>query len=97
MALQKQNISVPFLEGIDTVNDPFLVQTGAHSDIVNGAFIKNGTIRKRNGYNKLGTKLINSTDHIPEVQSICTFNEDLIALTQDTLYTYAKENDTWRI
>lgn len=50
MALQKQNISIPFNKGIDTKTDDKQVVPGKLLTLENGVFQSLGRIKKRNGY-----------------------------------------------
>src|ERR1700722_12743779 len=55
MALQKTVISIPMEMGVDTKNDPVLINKARLESMQNGRFIKgaNGQLQSRNGYQPL--------------------------------------------
>ena len=54
MVLQRQTVSMPFAQGIDTETDPKHVPMGKLLDLRNGRFTKTGAIAKRYGHTDLG-------------------------------------------
>ena len=95
MPIQKQNLSIPFSKGIDTLNDSFLVEADRFLSIENGIFLKNGALKKRSGFNQIGMNLIGTDIPITGMQKLAIFNDSLVALSNGTLYSYAQERDKW--
>ena len=77
MALQKQNLSVPFAGGLDTKTDPFQVSPGKFISLVNSSFDAGGKLTKRNGFAPITTPTATPT-------SITTYKDGLIGI--GTLY-----------
>lgn len=88
MAIQKQNISINFAQGIDTKSDPFQLAPGRFVSLENSVFGKNGRFQKRNGFQRL-TSLPDSSSTL-----VTTFNGDLTAIGT-SLNAYTAANSTW--
>lgn len=87
MALQKQNITVNFAQGIDTKTDPLQISPGKFLKLQNSIFTKGGLNQKRNGYDDLTT--------LPQAaMSLSTFKEGLVALGQ-SLQSYDLGSNSW--
>lgn len=91
MALEKQNISIPFAEGVDTKTDPKQVQPPKLLLLENAVFQKTGSLIKRNAFNKFGA---NSTYPI---QGLSTFKDQLIAVASPEVISYSDTTDTWNV
>lgn len=74
MALQKQNLNIPFAQGIDTKTDPNQIPIGKFQSLKNAAFSKGKRLQKRNGYQFLPS-LVDSSN-----KSLTTYKDNLIAL-----------------
>jgi hypothetical protein len=88
MALPKQNLPLPFGQGIETKTDKWQVQPGKLLALQNAVFNKGNLLQKRNGFGAL-TTLDDST-----VNTITTFKGGLTALG-DSLHGYAPDTDAW--
>ena len=88
MALQKQNLSITFRQGLDTKTDPLQIAPGRMLKLENSIFTKAGLLQKRNGYVALPT-LQDST-----VQLLTTFNLDLTAIGS-SLYAFSPGTQSW--
>lgn len=87
MALQKQNITVNFAQGIDTKTDPLQVSPGKFLALQNSIFTKGGLNQKRNGYDDLTT--------LPQAaMSLSTFKDGLVALGQ-SLQSFDAGSNSW--
>lgn len=88
MPLTKQPITINFQKGISTKTDPYQLQMGEFSSMVNSVFDKTGRLTKRNGFPKI-TALPNA-----EQTTITTLNDNLVA-TGSNLYAYSADTDQW--
>lgn len=84
MSLQKQNISIPFSQGLDTKTDPFQVAPGKFLSLVNSVFDEAGLLKKR-----LGFPLVTS---IPNTTTLSTYNNSLVAIGTN-LNVYSADNN----
>lgn len=74
MALQRQNLDIPFAKGLDTKSDPKRVPVGNFLSLINTQFGVSGQLTKRNGFGALAS--------LPDGSStfLTTFNNNLIAI-----------------
>ena len=72
MTIQKQNINIPFVNGLETKTDPKQVSIGKFLLLKNSVFDKQGLLKKRNGYGKIAT--------IEGASNLATFNDSLLAI-----------------
>lgn len=84
MALQKQNLSIPFAQGLDTKTDPKQVSPGKFLQLQNSIFQKGGLLQKRNGFASVTTLGTTSAT------ALTTYNGNLVA-TGDALYAYSPD------
>lgn len=94
MALNKQKISIPFSEGINTKVDPNQRPIGTLEDLQNVVFDEPGKLKKRTGYEKLNTKLLDGTN-ISEVQKITAFKDELAVFNKTNFFSYSESTDLW--
>lgn len=88
MPLQKQPISIPFTQGVDTKTDPLQVPLGKFLALDNSSFDKSGSLTKRNGFASLPALPDNSSAFVT------TFNGNLTAIGQD-LKAFSDGADLW--
>lgn len=88
MALQKQNLSVPFGQGLDTKTDPFQVAPGRFISLENVIFNTGNLLTKRNGFPNLTALSDDST------RLAATFNGNLLAIG-DSVQAYSSAAKTW--
>ena len=88
MAIQKQAINIPFIQGLDTKTDEFQVSTGKFLSLQNSVFTTGGQLTKRNGYAPLRS--------LPDDTStfVTTFNGDLTAIG-NKLEAYSYGSKIW--
>ncbi len=87
MSLQKNNLPINFLKGLDEKSDPFQVAPGNFLALSNSIFTKGGLLQKRNGFIELAA--------LPDDASfLTTFNGNLTAVGS-TLQAYAAGSNTW--
>lgn len=87
MALQKQLISVPITNGIDTKTDDKVRPMGKLNRIENAVFDKVLRLQKRNGYNDVSRITSDGFSQVQDIINISSFNSELLAFTQNNLYS----------
>lgn len=88
MALEKQNLDMPFSQGLNTKSDPFRVPFGQFLSLENSVFGTEGRLTKRNGYGPLAA-LPDSTSTF-----LTTFNDNLTSIG-DRFFAYSEGSKTW--
>lgn len=88
MALDKQNLDMPFSQGLNTKSDPFRVPFGQFLSLENTIFDVEGRLTKRNGYGALAS--------LPDPTStfLTTFNDNLTAVG-DRFFAYSEGSMSW--
>lgn len=94
MALNKQKISLPFTEGIDTKIDDKQKPIGTLEDLQNAVFDEPGKLKKRNGYEKLDVLQLNNSE-ITEAQRLRSFNNELCLFNKTNLFSYSESTQLW--
>lgn len=93
MPIRKSTIEIPVAGGVDTKTDEKMVNPPAMLDIQNCVFTKHGTLKKRNGYEALGTKDLDG-NHLTFVKLGTRLNE-LFGITDEGLYSYSESAGRW--
>lgn len=88
MALQKQNLSLNFSQGLDLKSDRYQIAFGKFYALENSIFTKGGLLAKRNGYGRL-PNLDNDN-----YSFLTTYSSDLTALGSD-LSVFSSASQTW--
>ena len=88
MPLQKQNINIPFAQGVDTKTDPNQIPIGKFLSLQNSVFNKGNQLTKRNGFQRL-TNLSASN-----LNTLTTYNGNLTAIGQ-SLYAFSADSEQW--
>lgn len=87
MPLQKQNLNIPFAQGLDLKTDPKQIPIGKFLSLKNVNFDEPKLFKKRNGFPQITT--------VPEeVDSITTFSGGLVGLG-DSLWSFSEETMDW--
>ena len=86
--LQKQPVSINFLQGLDTKTDPWQVPAGKFLALQNSVFTKGGLLQKRNGFGQLPS-LANAT-----YTYLTTLNNNLTALGP-SVSSYSAAQKAW--
>lgn len=94
MALNKSVISVPF-NGLDTKTANKLVANGSLLQLRNCVRRKTGKPEKRYGFTALATTINDGSGSITSGLRLDTINNDLTMISNDTLYSFSKPNQTW--
>lgn len=87
-ALSKQNLDIPFGQGLDTKSDPWRVKPGKMLSLRNTVFDKGGQLTKRDGFGFL-PPLSDLT-----VKTLTTFKDSLTAIGE-SLFNYSAETMRW--
>ena len=88
MALEKQNLNIPFSQGLDTKSDNKQLSPGKFLELQNTVFNKGGLLQKRNGFGSL-TELDD-----PTLNTLTTFNGNLTAIGE-SLYAFSQDTNQW--
>lgn len=94
MALDKQNIPIAFVQGIETKSDRKQVVPGRLLRLENGRFTSPKQIKKRDGYAALNTD-IDSGGDIDMGAGLATFQHELLEFDGTSLYSYSVSNELW--
>lgn len=89
MPLQKQNVPIPFVKGVDLKTDPFQIEIGNFLKLENSVFSKAGLLEKRDGFPKL-TTIPSGTN-----TTLTTFNSNLTAVG-DSVRSYTEGTVNWQ-
>lgn len=90
MALDFQNVSITFAEGIDTKTDKKLVLPGKLLTLFNGVMTVGRKIKKRFGNRALGVGIYEDSNNLGVGQKLGTFRDELIQFNEDKLYSYSE-------
>ena len=95
MALQKQKVSLPLAQGLDTKTDDQQKNIGTLDRLENAVFTSLKELKKRNGYSKVQTKLLDGTE-ITSAKSLTKFDDqELCILTDTNFYAYSETVEKW--
>lgn len=92
--LERQVISIPFGQGVDTKTDPKQVQAGKLLELENGVFTTLKALRKRDGNVMLGNN-VDGGGSISNGSGLATFGNELLLSDGQDIYSYAEGNDSW--
>jgi len=94
MPLERQQVPVTLVQGIDTKSDSKQQVPGSLIELENGRFTEPGKIRKRFGHDELGRGIIGGGT-IASGAGLAAFRDELLASTGTKLYSYSEANDAW--
>lgn len=95
MALQKQSISIPISEGLDTKTDSKQVMAGKALALENVRFQKTGKLSKRFGLVQMSDASSSGLLSSNVVGAIASDNESINAITSDGVYSYSESYSEW--
>jgi len=95
MPLAKQNIAIPFGQGINTKLDPKQLTAGPLTNLQNGIFTKQGEINKRFGLDQLSRSIDLTGDIILQGEALSTYNNQLLLFTGSKAYSRLGFNQKW--
>lgn len=94
--LQRQTISLPLAQGVETKTDPKQVEAGKLLELENGVFTKTRSIQKRNGNVALGRSLLGSSSAtVPDGIGLATYGTELLLADGSKIYSYDQGNNAW--
>lgn len=92
--LDRQTVTMPFGQGVDTKTDPKQVVAGKLLELENGVFTTLKALRKRDGNVALGNSVDNGTA-ITNGSGLATFGDELLVADGQEIYSYAQGTDSW--
>lgn len=92
--LQQAMLTIPLSGGLSEKVDPRLLPLGSLSRVENGVWSKTGSIRKRQGYNRL-TMLDLPGNSLAGVQQFVPYGDSMLALTNDRAYEFSPQTQRW--
>lgn len=96
MTMQWQNVSLPFVGGIDSKSDDKALQPPKLTVLENGVFTKRGAIVKRLGYADLGVETSATTPvEIADARALDTLDDELLMFDDGKVYSYTEPTNTW--
>ena len=96
MALQFQNIPVPFAQGVDTLSDKYQIPVGKLAVLRNALFEKTGSVKVRNGYRMLSPLIVGGGgERLETAKSLVSYNDELVLLDGQRLYSYSETIGEW--
>jgi hypothetical protein len=96
MALQRQQLELPIIKGVDTKTDSKQLKIGKLLSAQNVTFRKPGKIQKREGFQSVSNNIIGSANTITDGQAIMNFKEELLAFDKNNIYSYVQATDNWK-
>lgn len=94
--LQRQNITVPLAQGVDTKSDPKQVEAGKLLELENGIFTRLRSIQKRNGNVALSQAIANTPgSQIDNGIGLARYGNELLEADGQQLYSYDQGADSW--
>jgi hypothetical protein len=94
--LQRQTISLPLAQGVDTKTDSKQVEAGKLLELENGVFTKLKSIQKRHGNVSVGTGILGSVDStVSNGVGLAQYANELLLGNGTRLYSYDQSNDAW--
>ena len=96
MSLERQYISIPFVQGIDSKTDEKFVQPTKLLTLSNGVLTKQGKIIKRNGYDALNVSVLNEDD-LDSGEALGTYKDELLLFNQNNVYSRLESVDAYAL
>ena len=96
MALQRQQIELPLIQGIDTKTDPKQVKLGKLLYAQNATFRRLGRIDKREGFQSVSQNVIDGGGNITDGQAVMNFKNELLCFDKNNIYSYIEGTNNWK-
>lgn len=94
--LERQVITMPFAQGVDTKTDEKQVAAGKLLELENGVFTTLKAIRKRDGYVALGASVSGSlTQKVDSGAGLATYGNELLLADGQSIYSYDQGANNW--
>lgn len=94
MALDKQKIALPIVDGLDTKGDEKTILPTRFLTLENVDFPSPGAISKRNGYVALDNKTLKNTKIISG-SALTSLKDELLQYSNDRLYSFSEGEQAW--
>jgi hypothetical protein len=94
MALDKQKIAMPIVDGIDTKGDDKTVLPTRFLELENVVFTSPGSLQKRFGYQPLPNKDLDN-NKILTGSAISSFRDELLLYSNSNLYAFSEGEQKW--
>lgn len=95
MALQKQIVPMPEIQGLDTKTDIKQEQPGFLRKAENIVYETLKLLRKRNGYDFVPMDLLGSSDKLQDTKKLAKLGTELLALKNGALLSYSENRMQW--
>lgn len=96
MALQRQTVSIPISEGMDTKTDSKQVMAGRALLLQNVRFQKTGKLSKRFGFVQLSDTINGGNLSSYTVSAIASDEDKIAAITSNGVYTLFNQENAWK-
>lgn len=94
MALDKQKVALPIVDGLDTKGDEKTVLPTRFLELENVDFTNPGSLRKRNGYEALSNRTLEG-GRIETGSALTSLNNELLQYSNNRLYSYSEGERAW--
>lgn len=92
--LERQNVTIPFAQGVETKTDPKQVPPGKLLELENGVFRSPGQLEKRSGHVKLSQSVAGGGS-ISSSAALGRYGDELLLADGSDLYSYDNAIDEW--
>lgn len=94
MALDKQKIALPIVDGLDTKGDEKTILPTRFLELENIDFTNPGSFRKRNGYAALSNKTL-AGEKITTGSALTSLKDELLQYSNNRLLSYSEGENAW--
>ena len=94
MALNRQNIPISFRLGLNTKSDDKQTELGYLKRLENATFDILNKLKKRSGYDKILTKLVDNSN-ITNALNLTKLKNELLLFNDKNLYSYSEALQKW--
>lgn len=94
MALDKQKIALPIVDGLDTKGDDKTILPTRFLELENVDFTNPGSLRKRNGYEALSNHTLEG-DRIETGSALTSLKDELLQYSNNRLFSYSEGESAW--
>ena len=94
MALDKQKIALPIVDGLDTKGDEKTILPTRFLELENVDFTSPGAISKRNGYEALPNKTLDG-DKIETGSALTSLKDELLQYSNNRLFSFSEGEQAW--
>ena len=95
MPLQKQVMPLILTQGVNASLDPRVLPPLGLTTLENGIIRQSGRIDKRLGTEALGASIVGTNTELTGADALATFNNELLAFANQTVYSYSEGTSTW--